>query len=104
MEVFRAAARNNTTIYTLDPRGLAGSEFDINDTVASQLDRQVLNESIDTLRTIASKTDGRAIVNRNEPMPELRQMIRDIERVLPARLHVDARRPRRQVPRDLRCA
>ena len=44
VEVFRAAARNNTSIYTLDPRGLAGSEFDINDTVASQLDRQVLNE------------------------------------------------------------
>jgi VWFA-related protein len=77
VEVFRAAARNNTSIYTLDPRGLAGSEFDINDTVASQLDRQVLNESIDTLRTIASNTNGRAIVNRNDPGSELRQMIRD---------------------------
>ena len=77
VEVFRAAARNNTAIYTLDPRGLAGSEFDINDTVASQMDRAVLNESIDTLRTIASNTNGRAIVNRNDPGPELRQMIRD---------------------------
>jgi VWFA-related protein len=77
VEVFRAAARNNTSIYTLDPRGLAGSEFDINDTVASQLDRAVLNESIDTLRTIASNTNGRAIVNRNDPGPDLRQMIRD---------------------------
>lgn len=77
VEVFRAAARNNTSIYTLDPRGLAGSEFDINDTVASQVDRAVLNESIDTLRTIASNTNGRAIVNRNDAGPELRQMIRD---------------------------
>jgi VWFA-related protein len=77
IEVFRAAARNNTSIYTLDPRGLAGSEFDINDTVASTMDRAVLNESIDTLRTIASNTNGRAIVNRNDAGPELRQMIRD---------------------------
>jgi VWFA-related protein len=77
VDVFRTAARNNTSIYTLDPRGLAGSEFDINDSVASQMDRAVLNESIDTLRTIASNTNGRAIVNRNDPGPELRQMIRD---------------------------
>ena len=77
IEVFRAAARNNTSIYTLDPRGLAGSEFDINDTVQSQVDRQVLNESIDTLRTIASNTNGRAIVSRNDPSTDLRQMIRD---------------------------
>lgn len=77
VEVFRTAARNNTSIYTLDPRGLAGSEFDINDNVQSQMDRAVLNESLDTLRTIASNTNGRAIVSRNDPGPELRQMIRD---------------------------
>jgi VWFA-related protein len=75
--LFVAATRSNTSIYTLDPRGLATSEFDLADRVASEADRQVLNESLDSLRVIADNTDGRAIVNRNDPSPELRQMVRD---------------------------
>jgi len=77
IEVFRAAARNNTSIYTLDPRGLASSEFDINDNVGSDTDRAYLNDSIDTLRTLASQTNGRAIVSQNDPGPALQQMVRD---------------------------
>jgi VWFA-related protein len=77
IEVFRAAARNNTSIYTLDPRGLASTEYDINDNVGSEMDRQVLNESLDTLRTLANQTNGRAIVSRNDALPELQQMVRD---------------------------
>src|SRR5262249_1730949 len=77
IDVFRAAARNNTSIYTLDPRGLASGEYDINDNVASEMDRQGLNEPLDTLRTLANQTNGRAIVSRNDAMPELQQMIRD---------------------------
>jgi VWFA-related protein len=77
IEIFRAAARNNTSIYTLDPRGLTSNEFDINDNVQSTMDRQVLSESTDTLRTLANQTNGRAIVNRNDAGPELRQMLRD---------------------------
>ncbi len=60
----------------------------------------MLNESTDLLRTIADQTDGRAIVSRNDPMPELAQHGARHERVLPARLHVDGWRARRQVPRD----
>ncbi|HET9372491.1 MAG TPA: VWA domain-containing protein, partial [Vicinamibacterales bacterium] len=75
--VFAAAGRTNTSVYTLDPRGLATSEFDISDRVGYETDRRTLNESMDTLRTIAGETDGRAIVNRNEPMPELKQMVKD---------------------------
>jgi VWFA-related protein len=75
--VFTAAARANTAIYTLDPRGLAVSEFDIADNVMYDSDRRVLNEATDSLRTIADQTDGRAIVGRNEPLGELRQMARD---------------------------
>jgi hypothetical protein len=40
-------------------------------------DRQVLNDALDSLRTIADETDGRAIVNRNDPLPELQRMVRD---------------------------
>ncbi len=77
IDVFRTAARNNTSIYTLDPRGLATGEYDINDNVGSTLDRQVLGETIDTLRTIANQTNGRAIVSRNDIGPDLKQMILD---------------------------
>ncbi|HUL73971.1 MAG TPA: VWA domain-containing protein [Vicinamibacterales bacterium] len=77
IEIFKAAARNNTSIYTLDPRGLTSNEYDINDNVGAQMDRQVLGETTDTLRTLANQTNGRAIVNRNDAGPELRQMLRD---------------------------
>jgi VWFA-related protein len=53
-------ARNSTSTTRCEPAGPA-----------------VLNESIDTLRTIASNTNGRAIVNATTPGPDLRQMIRD---------------------------
>jgi VWFA-related protein len=76
-QLFVAASRGNTSIYTFDPRGLATSEFDLSDRVASEADRQVLTESLDSLRVIADNTDGRAIVNRNDPIPELRRMVQD---------------------------
>lgn len=77
-DVFSSASRTNTAIYTLDPRGLATGEFDVSEPgVAYESDRRVLNEATDMLRVLASETDGRAIVGRNDPLPELRQMIRD---------------------------
>ncbi len=75
--IFVASTRGNTSIYTLDPRGLAVSEFQINDNVSGNNDRLTLNEAQDSLRVLASNTDGRAIVNRNEPVPELKKMLAD---------------------------
>jgi VWFA-related protein len=77
-DVFSSANRANTSLYTLDPRGLATGEFDIADKVAYEQDKMVLNESLDSLRILADQTDGRAIVNRNDPMPELNRMIREL--------------------------
>jgi len=65
-DVFIAATRNNTAIYTLDPRGLATNEFDIDEPVGPQQDSAALQASTDSLRSIASETDGRAIVGRND--------------------------------------
>jgi len=65
-DVFVAATRNNTAIYTLDPRGLAVNEFDIDENVGPQQNRDMLQASTDSLRTIADETDGRAIVGRND--------------------------------------
>ncbi len=75
--VFIAASRTNTAIYTLDPRGLAANEFSVEDRVDPSADRRVLNESIDTLYQLANETDGRPIVNRNDPMPALEQVLTD---------------------------
>jgi VWFA-related protein len=80
-EVYRAANRNNTSIYALDPRGLAPFEFDISDGAGGAIglreDRRVLQSTQDTLRSLAEETDGRAIVNRNSLAEGLTEMVRD---------------------------
>ncbi|MEO8480941.1 MAG: VWA domain-containing protein [Acidobacteriota bacterium] len=76
-KVFREATRNNVAIYTLDPRGLTNFEFDVGENVTAQDDRRIVQESVDLLRVVAEQTDGRAIVNRNDPIPALQQMVRD---------------------------
>ena len=77
-DVFNAANRGNTAIYAVDPRGLAVSEFDVSQpTISTRTDAWALQTTMDTLRTLAEETDGRAIVNQNEVGPGLRQMVRD---------------------------
>jgi VWFA-related protein len=66
-DVYDEANKNNVSLYTVDPRGLAVSEFDVSDAnVDPGTDRIYLNQTMDTLRTLAVETDGRAIVNRND--------------------------------------
>ncbi len=76
-DVFTAANRNNTAIYSLDPRGLATGEFQIDEPVGPNQDRAALQFTQDTLRTLASETDGRAIINRNDLAGGLSQVVRD---------------------------
>jgi len=71
------ANRNNVTIYAVDPRGLATNEFGIDQNIGPQTDRQYLNTTMETLRTLALNTDGRAIVNRNDLTIGMKQIIRD---------------------------
>ena len=75
--VFGSATRANTAIYTLDPRGLAVSEYSVADNVTQSMDRQILQQTTDVLRSMAEETDGRPIVNRNDYLPALRQMVQD---------------------------
>jgi len=76
-EVYDTFNRNNTSIYAVDPRGLATFEYDINQGVGLESDRQNLQASIDSLRILADNTDGRAIVNRNDLAAGMKQIIRD---------------------------
>ena len=75
--VWAAANRSNTAIYAVDPRGLSGGEYDIQDNVSIQQSNQGLTQTMDTLRVLASETDGRAIVNRNDLAKGMEQIVRD---------------------------
>jgi VWFA-related protein len=80
-EVTDMANRNNTAIYSLDPRGLAVFEFDMGDSIAGPpsfaTDGRALRMTQDTLRILSEDSDGRAIVNRNTLAAGLAQMTRD---------------------------
>jgi VWFA-related protein len=76
--VYDEANRQNVSLYPVDPRGLAVFEFDLDQpAVSSGTDRQYLNATMDSLRTLAENTDGRAIVNRNDLAEGMKQIIRD---------------------------
>jgi VWFA-related protein len=81
-DVYTACNRNNTSLYTLDPRRLAVSEYDINDggingTPSFASDQRALRMTQDILRSMAEETDGRAIVNRNKLDTALAQVMED---------------------------
>jgi VWFA-related protein len=72
-EVTRAAVRANTTIYTIDPRGLvAGPDLD------EKVDRMefldLVRNQQDTLRVLADLTGGLAAVNQNDLTKTLRRI------------------------------
>lgn len=71
------ANRNNIAIYAVDPRGLSTGEFGIDQNINMRTDRQFLNASLETLRTLALNTDGRAIVNRNDLTIGMKQIVQD---------------------------
>ena len=72
------ANKNNTSLYMVDPRGLAVFEYDVSlPSVAPQVDGRVLRNLQGTLYTLADLTDGRAIINRNDVLPGLAQIVRD---------------------------
>jgi len=76
-DVFNAANRNNTSIYPVDPRRLSTGEFDITANISGTTSQAYLNNSMDSLRTLAENTDGRAIVNRNDLGTAMKQIVKD---------------------------
>jgi hypothetical protein len=76
-DIWDLANKNNTAIYAVDPRGLATNEFGIDQNIGMQTDRTYLTSTLETLRTLALQTDGRAIVNRNDLTMGMKQIVRD---------------------------
>ncbi len=77
-DIYDLANRNNVAIYAVDPRGLATSEFSIDQpAVNARTDSQYLNGTMDTLRVLAENSDGRAILNRNDLAIGMKQIIID---------------------------
>ena len=76
--VYETASRFNASIYSVDPRGLAAFEFDLDQPqISYRTDQRTLRFTQDTLRVLAEETGGRAIVNRNDLRPSLQQMLDD---------------------------
>lgn len=75
--VFEEANRSNTSIYSVDPRGLATGEFDIQDNVVGRVSQDSLRQTQSTLQVLAENTDGRAIINRNDLAAGMKQIVRD---------------------------
>jgi VWFA-related protein len=81
-EVVDSANRNNTSFYSLDPRGLAPFEYGFDDLPSGPppsfaTDSRALRMTQDTLRSLSEETDGKAIVNRNTLEQGLTQVVRD---------------------------
>jgi VWFA-related protein len=64
-EVTRAANRANTTIYTIDPRGLVGGP-DLDEKIDMMEYLDYVRSSQDSLRVLADLTGGIAVVNQND--------------------------------------
>ena len=100
-DVWDLANKNNVAIYAVDPRGLPVSEFDVSQpTMSAQVDRQYLNATMDTLQD-AGPADRRPRHRQSQRSGDRHDADRSRhERVLPARLQLDAGAVGREVPRD----
>ena len=82
--IFRVARREDTPIYTIDPRGLVLPEDAIRGGIGaidSPGERQAVQATIrvqqDALRTISLNTGGRAFVNRSNPTAAADEILRE---------------------------
>lgn len=78
--IYGEANRANVSFYTIDPRGLVAFDAPIGpgSPPGLQLDRAMLNQRQDTLRTLAGATDGLALLNSNDLRGQLHRIADDL--------------------------
>ena len=64
-ELTRQANRSNTTIYTIDPRGLVGGP-DLDEKIDMAEWQTHVSSTQSSLRTLAELTGGTAVINQND--------------------------------------
>jgi VWFA-related protein len=72
-ELTRQANRANTTIYTIDPRGLVGMP-DLDQKVDMMDFQNYIRTSQDSLRVLSEQTGGFATINQNDFMKALKRI------------------------------
>jgi len=72
-ELTREANRANTTIYTIDPRGLVGMP-DLDQNVDMMDFQDYIRTSQDSLRVLSEQTGGFATINQNDFMKSLKRI------------------------------
>jgi VWFA-related protein len=72
-ELTREANRANTTVYTLDPRGLVGAP-DLDEKVDMMDYQAYITTSQNSLRVLAEQTGGIAMVNQNDFIKTLKRI------------------------------
>src|SRR6185503_6858810 len=72
-ELTREANRANTTIYTIDPRGLVGMP-DLDQKVDMMDFQNYIRTSQDSLRVLSEQTGGFATINQNDFMKALKRI------------------------------
>jgi VWFA-related protein len=76
--IYGEANRANVSFYTIDPRGLEVFDTPISAPAPLQVDRAMLNQRQEVLRTLAGATDGLALFNSNDLRRQLNRIADDL--------------------------
>ena len=76
-DILGEANRANVSFYPIDPRGLPAMETDINEGVSLTADKAMLQTRLDSMRVLASNTDGVAFLDSNDLRGQMRRLAAD---------------------------
>ena len=97
-DILGEANRANVSFYPIDPRGLPAMETDINEGVSLMADKAMLQTRLDSMRVLASNTDGVAFLDSNDLRGQMRRLAADFPRN--CRVHVHECEARWRLPDD----
>ncbi len=76
--IYGEANRANVSFYTIDPRGLVAFDTPISNAAPLMVDRAMLNQRHDVLRTLSGATDGLAMLDSNDLRKQLNRIADDL--------------------------